>query len=153
MADFIIDISNNVVLITAIGGWFVAQLIKAILYAFLNHEFKLERLVGSGGMPSSHASTMMAAVVASWVNFGPKSFEFGICAILAIIVLHDASGVRLETGKQAEVLNKLIRHGDLNELFSDETYLKELVGHTPFQVLVGSVIGTIIGILMCNLAF
>ena len=153
MADFMLALSRNAVLTTAVTGWFIAQFIKAVLYALLNHTFKLERLMGSGGMPSSHASTVMAAVVASLLKFGPQSFEFAICALLALIVLHDARGVRLEAGKQAEILNKLMRHGDLKELFQDEAYLKELVGHTPFQVLVGSIIGIITGALMCSYVF
>ena len=67
---------------------------------------------------------------------------------MAIIVIHDARGVRLETGKQAEILNRLMHYGDLKELFEDEEYLKELVGHTPFQVLVGAILGAVTGLLM-----
>lgn len=151
MQEFMADIFRNTVLITATAGWFVAQSFKALIYAYLNHEFRFERLFGSGGMPSSHASTMTAAVVAAAFRYGPASFEFAITVLLALIVLHDARGVRLETGRQAEVLNKLMRHSDLKELFQDEAYLKELVGHTPLQVVIGSIIGTITGVVMCAL--
>lgn len=149
MREILIALSHNTVLMTASVGWFIAQFLKALLYAHLNRQFKFERLVGSGGMPSSHASTMMAAVMAAGWHYGLGSFPFAITALLALIVLHDARGVRLETGKQAEVLNKLMRHADLKELFQDEAYLKELVGHTPLQVAVGAVIGAVTGILMC----
>lgn len=149
MHEILIALSHNAVLMTAFVGWFIAQFLKALLYAYLNRQFKFERLVGSGGMPSSHASTMMAAVIAGGWHYGLQSFQFAITVLLALIVLHDARGVRLETGKQAEVLNKLMRHADLKELFQDEAYLKELVGHTPFQVAVGAVIGAVTGILMC----
>ena len=153
MIELMVGLSHNVVLMTAVAGWFVAQFLKALLYAFLNHEFKFERLFGSGGMPSSHASTMLAAVVAAVMEHGPQSFEFAITVLLALIVLHDARGVRLETGKQAEVLNKLMHHSDLKELFQDEAYLKELVGHTFIQVTIGSFIGIITGLLVCSYAF
>lgn len=153
MQEFMAAIFHNAVLITAITGWFIAQSLKALIYTYLNHEFRLERFFGSGGMPSSHASTVMAAVIAAAFKYGPQSFEFAITMLFALIVLHDARGVRLEAGRQAEVLNKLMRHGDLKEIFQDEAYLKELVGHTPLQVAIGSIIGTITGILMCSLVF
>lgn len=153
MINFIEAIFHNAVLMTAITGWFVAQSLKALLYTLLNHEFKFERLFGSGGMPSSHAATMLAAVVASVSEYGPGSFQFAISVLLALIVIHDARGVRLEAGRQAEILNKLMRHGDLKELFQDEAYLKELVGHTPFQVVIGSFIGLVIGLIMCAYVF
>ena len=153
MIEFMVGLSRNVVLMTAVAGWFVAQVLKALLYTLLNREFKFERLFGSGGMPSSHASTMLAAVMAATMEHGPQSFEFAITVLLALIVLHDARGVRLETGRQAEVLNKLMRHGDLKELFQDEDYLKELVGHTLIQVIIGSLIGIVTGVFMCSYAF
>lgn len=153
MTEFFIGLSRNAVLMTAMTGWFVAQFLKTLLYALLNREIKIERLFGSGGMPSSHAATMLAAVVAAATEHGPQSFEFAITVLLALIVLHDARGVRLETGKQAEVLNKLMHHGDLKELFQDDTYLKELVGHTLIQVIVGSLIGLVTGVLMCTFVF
>ncbi len=153
MIEFMVGLSRNAVLMTAVAGWFVAQVLKALLYTLLNREFKFERLFGSGGMPSSHASTMLAAVMAATMEHGPQSFEFAITVLLALIVLHDARGVRLETGRQAEVLNKLMRHGDLKELFQDEDYLKELVGHTLIQVIIGSLIGIVTGVFMCSYAF
>lgn len=153
MIEYLEALFHNPVLMTAVAGWFVAQVIKAILYGLLNHTFKLERLFGSGGMPSSHAATVLAMVVAASTEYGPGSFQFAICAVLAIIVIHDAQGVRLETGKQAEVLNKLMRESDLRDLFRDEKYLKELVGHTPFQVLVGGVLGLITGVVMSTYVF
>lgn len=148
MWQFLDGLLHNKVLLCAIAGWFVAQVCKALLFALMNHRFQWERLVGSGGMPSSHAATVLAVVVASGVEYGPDSFPFAISVLVAIIVIHDARGVRLETGKQAEILNRLMHYGDLKELFEDEEYLKELVGHTPFQVLVGAILGAVTGLLM-----
>ena len=148
MLQFLDGLLHNKVLLCAITGWFVAQVCKALLFALMNRRFQLERLVGSGGMPSSHAATVLAMVVASGVEYGPESFPFAISALVAIIVIHDARGVRLETGRHAEVLNRLMHYGDLKELFEDEAYLKELVGHTPFQVLVGAILGAVTGLIM-----
>ena len=107
MWQFLDGLLHNKVLLCAIAGWFVAQVCKALLFALMNHRFQWERLVGSGGMPSSHAATVLAMVVASGVEYGPDSFPFAISVLVAIIVIHDARGVRLETGKQAEILNRL----------------------------------------------
>ena len=97
----------NRVLIAGISGWATAQVIKAILYTILNREFSLERLFGDGGMPSGHSATVSAMATMSLLHYGIGSFEFAVTAMLAIIVMHDAMGVRLETGKQAEVINEL----------------------------------------------
>ena len=98
---FMSGLWHNRVLLSAATGWAAAQILKTIIHALLEDEWKLERLVGSGGMPSSHAATVCALVTAAAYNYGPNSFEFTISFLLAIIVLHDARGVRLETGKQA----------------------------------------------------
>lgn len=129
-------------------AWAIAQLAKVILYTIVNREFKFERLVGSGGMPSSHAATVCALVTSSVKQFGVGSFEFAISFILAAVVLYDARGVRLETGKQAVTITAIIDHflkeGTIIEL--PEFELKELIGHTPFQVLIGSLMGIGIGL-------
>lgn len=129
-------------------AWAIAQLAKVILYTIVNREFKFERLVGSGGMPSSHAATVCALVTSSVKQFGAGSFEFAISFILAAVVLYDARGVRLETGKQAVTITAIIDHflkeGTIIEL--PEFELKELIGHTPFQVLIGSLMGIGIGL-------
>ena len=101
-------------------------------------------------MPSSHAATVCALVTAAAYNYGPNSFEFTISFLLAIIVLHDARGVRLETGKQAEILNEIVKYLRMEEGHTTlpEKELKELIGHTPVQVGAGMVIGFIVGIVL-----
>ena len=156
------ELLANRVLIAGISGWASAQVIKAILYAILNREFRLERLFGDGGMPSGHSATVSAMATMSFLHYGAGSFEFAVSAMLAIIVMHDAMGVRLETGKQAEVINEL--RSLLEEIVDDfnteetldkkfqkvfsEEKLKEYVGHTPIQVLAGCILGIIIGVLL-----
>ncbi len=144
------DLISNRTLICAVTAWAVAQLIKFFLYWWLNKKINLNRLIGAGGMPSSHSSTVTALVISSAKCYGIASFEFTIAFILAVIVIHDARGVRLQAGRQAEVINKLISAMQKNKIteFENMKLLKELIGHTPFQVLVGIIIGIITGILI-----
>ena len=156
------ELLANRVLIAGITGWASAQVIKAILYTILNKEFRLERLFGDGGMPSGHSATVSAMAMMSLLHYGIGSFEFAVSTMLAIIVMHDAMGVRLETGKQAEVINEL--RALLEEIVDDfsteetldkkfqkvfsEEKLKEYVGHTPIQVAAGCILGLFIGWLL-----
>ena len=97
---------GNRVLVSAVVGWFVAQVLKTVIHTIVTKKFEPERLTGSGGMPSSHSSTVCAMAAVSGQIYGLGSFEFAVTVILAIIVMHDAMGVRLETGKQAKLLNE-----------------------------------------------
>ena len=150
--NWFLQLISNRVLIIAIIAWFVAQVLKTIINFIVNKEWKLERLVGSGGMPSSHSATVCSLATATAFAYGFGSFEFAIAAILAIIVMYDARGVRRETGKQAVVIKQIteyleaIQQGTLTPEFEEEK-LKELVGHTPLQVGMGAILGTLIGIL------
>ena len=142
--QFLSELSQNKILIASATGWVVAQVLKTLIYTFFNREFVAERLVGGGGMPSSHSSTVCALAAACAIQYGAASFEFAVTAIVALVVMYDAIGVRQETGKQAKVLN------DMVELFSHmgkdmdiEQQLKEFVGHTPLQVLGGAILGII----------
>lgn len=133
---------SNEVLICAVVAWTVAQVLKTMIDFALNRNFSAERLVGSGGMPSSHSATVCALVTASAIHFGVESFEFAVSFVLASVVMYDAIGVRQETGKQAKLLNMIMEqdifHLD-NEQFQKK--LKEFVGHTPLQVFAGAVLG------------
>ena len=146
--QYLQDFLNNRILVAALVAWAIAQAIKAILYTIVNREFKFERLVGSGGMPSSHAATVCAMTTAVAMQFGLGSFEFAISFVLTSVVLHDARGVRQEAGKQAvtitAILDHLIKEGTIIEL--PEWELKELIGHTPLQVLIGSIVGVGVGL-------
>lgn len=144
------EILNNTIFITAIAGWTVAQVLKTIIHMILNKEFVAERMVGSGGMPSSHSATVCALATATFYEFGPGSFEFAISAIFAIVVMYDARGVRRETGIQAKLLNDILKtFEDMGRSeISAHDKLKEFVGHTPLQVLIGAILGTLIGVLM-----
>ena len=108
-----------------------------------------ERMIGDGGMPSGHSATVSSLAVMCLLMCGPGSVEFAISAILAIIVCRDAMGVRLETGKQAVIINELVEA--FNVMVSPDVtdaQLKELVGHTPLQVCAGILVGVLNGIVM-----
>ena len=148
--DFISELFHNQILISAITAWLTAQVLKTLIHMWLTRSFTPERMVGSGGMPSSHSSTVVALAAAAYFEYGASSFEFAISAILAIVVMYDARGVRRETGKQAELLNDIIRiFEDMGRSeISAHDRLKELVGHTPLQVVIGALLGFFIAVIM-----
>lgn len=140
---------GNKILVCAVAGWFVAQVLKTIIHVIVTGKFDPERLTGSGGMPSSHSSTVCAMAAAAGQIYGLGSFEFAVTVILAIIVMHDAMGVRLETGKQAKLINEIVEtFKTMNGKTLAEEKLKEFVGHTPLQVLMGALLGILIGLLL-----
>ena len=144
---------SNTCLISVGVAWLLAQIIKIFTGYFSDNHFSLSKLFcGTGGMPSSHSATVVALLVSSAIQYGFASFNVAVSFLLAIIVMSDATGVRYETGKQATVINELVK-----EIFSGKSTdinqnLKTLIGHTPFQVLVGGVLGAavalVIGLLM-----
>ena len=143
----LMELLDNQVFMSAVVGWVVAQLLKTIIDCALNKSFSPERLYGSGGMPSSHSSTVCALTTASAYRYGRCSAEVAISFVLAAVVMYDAMGVRRETGKQAKLLN-LIMEQDFfkfdNELFQKR--LKEFVGHSPLQVAAGAVLGILLAV-------
>ena len=150
LINVIHELWQNRILISALGAWALAQVVKAILYTIINGDFRVERLFGDGGMPSGHSATVTAAAVAAGINCGVGSAEFAITVILAIIVMHDACGVRRETGKQALVIEDLVK--TLN-ILAESTYtppqkLKIFVGHTPLQVAAGAALGIILALIV-----
>lgn len=141
-------IFTNPVLMPAILGYIAAQLIKVIWESIKNRRFSLVRMVGAGGMPSSHAAMVCAAATSLGVLYGFESPLFAISVVFALIVMYDATGVRREAGKQAKAFNDL-----LEKLFSDGKMdaerLKELIGHEPVEVLMGAILGISIGVGWC----
>lgn len=136
------ELLNNQVLVSAVVGWTVAQVLKTILDFSMNRTFNAERLVGSGGMPSSHSATVCSLTTAAGICYGVGSFEFAVSFVLAMVVMYDAIGVRQETGKQAKLLNLIMSENPFkinSEIFQKR--LKEYVGHTPLQVFAGAVLG------------
>ena len=153
--DRFFEIFHNPYLTVAMSSWFVAQVLKTIIHAILNGKLTWERLFGDGGMPSGHSATVTSLAVFCGLMHGAGSHEFAVSAILAIIVCHDAMGVRQETGKQAILINELV---DIVEKLKIEhrlptIELKEFVGHTPLQVAAGILLGFLDALLMYFVVF
>jgi len=146
----LIDIVTNACLIVPITAWLISQILKIIINALVNREFRIERLWGDGGMPSGHSATVCALVIMCGFTYGFGGGELAISLILATIVMNDAVGVRREAGKQAVTLKQLAKLvndavADPDERVRTEK-LKELVGHTPLQMLFGALLGILVAL-------
>ena len=140
---------NRILLIVFIA-WLVTQTIKLIVFWVINKKFVPERFFGDGGMPSSHSAVVASLATAIGLQSGLDSPLFAVATVLAVIVMHDATGVRQETGKQAKVINdlvKMLQAKERGEMTPAET-LKEFVGHTGPQVFVGMLCGILIAVIM-----
>ena len=149
------ELLSNGFLLVALSSWFWAQLIKTILHAIVTKRVDFTRLVGDGGMPSGHLATVSSLATAAALVYGLGSFEFAIALVFAIVVCKDAMGVRLETGKQAAIINDIVEA--FNVLTSEEKLsdakLKEFVGHTPLQVIAGILLGIVNAALLYTYVF
>lgn len=147
--NFFQELIQNKIFMSAVIAWTVAQVLKTLIHLFFTKKFVAERLVGSGGMPSSHSSTVCALATAVAIQYGAGSFEFAISSIFAIVVMYDAIGVRRETGIQAKVINEMIElFSHMGKGMSVQDNLKEFVGHTPLQVLAGAILGIVFAVIV-----
>lgn len=147
------ELLQNKPLIIAAISWFMAGILKVFVELRVNKKLAISRVVGSGGMPSSHTATVVSLVIAIAYYQGLTSGELALAVIFAIIVIHDAVGVRLETGKQAKVLNTMMFESDAFKDLDFEKQLKEYVGHTPLQALAGAIVGIIVSIFMIFIVY
>lgn len=140
----------NYVLLTAVISWFAAQIIKTFIHLIKFKTFNPERLFGAGGMPSSHSALVCSATLAVARKAGTNSIEFALMFILAVIVMYDAMGVRRAAGQHAKEINKLNKAIEESKIEDDYDYkeLKEYLGHTPFEVLGGALLGILIALLV-----
>ena len=137
------------VLLIAIAAWAVAQGLKLLIAAAVYRKFDITYLTTGGGMPSSHSATVCALAAGTCYEYGAGSFPFTIALLFAIVVMYDAMGVRRETGIQAKILNDILRtFEDMGRSeISAHDKLKEFVGHTPLQVLMGALLGILTAVL------
>ena len=135
------QMQENAVLITAVLAWILAQSAKTITWALKEKQLNFRRLVEPGGMPSAHSAFVTSLATGIGILEGGDSPLFALATVFALIVMYDAAGVRRAAGKQARVLNAMLE--DLNQKELHPERLKELLGHTPFEVLVGAIAGIV----------
>lgn len=135
-------INNNPCLWAAILSWAIAQSAKIIIVFIRDRKFDATRIVGSGGMPSSHSSLVMALTTSVGKYNGFNTPLYAISLIFSLVVMYDAAGVRRAAGKQAAIINSLL----LEHNKETKEKLKELLGHTPLEVFVGAFLGIVIGL-------
>jgi acid phosphatase family membrane protein YuiD len=138
--EVITFMTKNVILTTAFTAWMIAQILKTLTSYWKHGTLNFERLVGSGGMPSSHTALVVSLAWAVGLQEGFGSAIFAVSVILAGIVMYDAAGVRRAAGKQAKAINKLVRELRVEHTVRDIT-LKELLGHSPIEVFAGAILG------------
>ncbi|HHY10148.1 MAG TPA: divergent PAP2 family protein [Firmicutes bacterium] len=138
------QIQNNDVLLAALIAWVIAQSLKIVSWAVASKELNFKRLVEPGGMPSSHSAFVTSLATAAGVKEGFDSSLFALALVFAMVVMYDAAGVRRAAGKQARVLNAIVE--DLNRRELHPERLRELLGHTPFEVLIGALLGILIAL-------
>jgi acid phosphatase family membrane protein YuiD len=137
------EIFGNSILAATGWAWFVAQTLKVIINSIRERRLNLWYMTTMGGMPSSHSATVAGLAAAVGVREGFRSTLFAIALVFALVVMYDAAGVRRAAMHQARILNQII-----DELFQghpiSETRLRELLGHTPFEVIVGAILGALV---------
>ena len=144
MKEFFVQLFSNKFLIVPIITWFCIQTFKVIWDLVTTKKFNFKRILGAGGMPSSHTAIVMSLSVLIGKEFGFDSPVFALSMVFAFVVMYDAAGVRRAAGKQARLLNRIVETPGLSDLEVQER-LVEVLGHTPFQVIVGAMIGIIVG--------
>lgn len=141
-------IFGNRILDVVFVAWFIAQFYKVVSSIFLEKKFNIKRLWETGGMPSSHSSTVSSLTTSVGIAYGMKSPLFAIAIVFSGIVMYDAAGIRRAAGKHAGIINTLLDKfaSKIGERIHDER-LKELLGHTPFEVLTGATLGIVVSLM------
>ena len=146
MIEILVQLSRNKIFLTTLSAWLIAQTLKVFIGVVQKRKFDFRLFVGTGGMPSSHVAGAACLATAVGLDYGFDSAYFALAASFAIVVMFDAQGVRRATGKQARILNKI----------TDDIYwkgkihdgrLRELIGHTPLEVIGGFLVGVLIAVL------
>lgn len=140
------EFANNQIMLCALLSWFIAQVLKIPTNLITEKRLDWKRILGSGGMPSSHTSFVVALTIMVGAVEGFGSALFAVSFTLAAIVMYDATGVRRETGTQAQVINEILRNVFIDGKPISEDNLKELVGHKPVEVAAGFILGVIVSL-------
>ena len=146
--NFFEQIADYNILVATFLAWAVSCVLKGIIVCVRERRFDITRFMGPGGMPSSHSALVTALSVSVGLSEGFYSAAFAICAALSLVVMYDASGIRRAAGKQAEMINAIVEAWDEKDQLVKEIKLKELLGHTPLEVLAGALLGIIVAMLV-----
>ncbi|CAA7402098.1 unnamed protein product [Spirodela intermedia] len=142
------SLPTNLPLLSAFLAFAVAQFLKVFTTWYKEKRWDSKRLIASGGMPSSHSATVAALAVAIGLRDGVGASSFALAVVLSVIVMYDASGIRLHAGRQAELLNQIVCEFPPEHPLSNVRPLREPLGHTPFQVVAGAVLGCVISLVL-----
>ncbi len=147
MQNIFVQLLKNKILITTLAGWLIAQTIKVSIGVIRQKRFDFRWFVGTGGMPSSHAAGAASLATAIGIEYGLQSAYFALAVSFALVVMFDAQGVRRASGRQARILNRITEdiywQGRIQE-----GRLRELIGHTPIEVIVGALLGVLIAFIV-----
>jgi acid phosphatase family membrane protein YuiD len=139
------DLGSNIVLIISAATWVITQILKVLVILVQEKRLDWSYFLTSGGMPSSHSATVCALATSIAMTVGLASVYFSISVVLAVIVMYDAAGVRQSVGQHSEVLNRIVKQFKIKSTKAGiEQNFREFIGHTPFQVFIGAVLGILI---------
>lgn len=143
------DLLHNYVMISAMSSWATAQICKFILNYFMDKKLNFERLSGAGGMPSAHSATVTALMISCARLEGVGSTFFAIAVVIAAVTIYDAMGVRHEAGEHAKIINQMLKQSSEEETDDpDFKELKEMLGHTPLEVVGGVFLGILVPLII-----
>ena len=150
--SIVMDFLNNYVLVCSLLSWAIAQVCKFVLNYVIDKQVNFERLSGAGGMPSAHSATVTALTISCARFCGTGSTEFAIAVVLASVVIYDAMGVRHEAGEHAKIINQMLKKSSEEEDDDNEDpeikELKEMLGHTPLEVVGGVLLGILVPLII-----
>lgn len=141
------ELLANRILLVALGAWLLAQTLKVLIYLWRDRRINLRHLVSSGGMPSAHSALVTALATGVGLTEGLRSPLFAIALVFAAIVMYDAAGVRQAVSAQARILNRMLDEIFVEQRFNEKR-LRELIGHTPVEVVVGATLGLLVALLL-----
>lgn len=137
-------------LTSAFSAWFVAQVLKTLIWAYLEKQVNWRRMVETGGLPSAHSALVVGLAMGVGLNEGWRSTLFAVCLVYALVVMYDAIGIRREAGKHADLLNELLMISVIKDVYKQREKLRDLLGHTPLEVFAGALIGVMMALFVSS---
>jgi acid phosphatase family membrane protein YuiD len=141
-------LASNRPLLSAGAAWFTAQVLKLIIFSVLERRLHWRKLLETGGLPSAHSALVVGLCIGVALTEGFHSTMFAVTAVFALIVMYDAMNLRAEAGKHADLLNELLLLSVIKDAYREREKLKELLGHTPFEVAAGAIIGVMTAVVV-----